>query len=554
MGRRATAGQPIRGRCAVETHGVDICVIEDHAAERKLLHRHLTKLKYTVAECANGSEGLQLVYRLRPRIVICDIALPGTDGLQLCKQIRADPSLDGTYVVLVTAYDEKGRRQTALEIGADDYLPKPYDLSELQARIRCGMRYHGLHERLREAALTDGLTGLWNHTQFRNLIEREFSRAQRYGGMLSVLMIDVDHFKSINDMHGHEAGNAVLRLTSRFLQSTIREVDVVARYGGEEFAVICPETGIADAAQLAERLRGALPETVRLTDLPDLRVHVSIGVASSADPRAASVNELIDLADQALYASKRGGRNRVTRADQMSGQPMPLFSPADELERLRKDVHTLALRTKEICLQSVWALIQALEARDGYSAWHSLNVRTYTQWLASACGWTETLRACAINAAMLHDLGKIGVPDDLLFKPQALNPNEAALMRQVPLLTCRILEPLRVFNTEVEMIRHLRERWDGTGYPDGLKREEIPIGSRLIAVAEAFDSLTCDRAFRSGLSIDEALGRLKAAVGIQFDPQFVQVLDDDVSRDRQRWVAQVEQARMNVHAPLPLSA
>ncbi len=538
----------------METHGVDICVIEDHAAERKLLRRHLAKQKYTVAECGNGSDGLQLIYRLRPRIVVCDIALPGMDGFQLCKQIRSDPALDGTYVVLVTAYDEKGRRQTALEIGADDYLPKPYDLRELQARIRCGMRYHGLHERLREAALTDGLTGLWNHTQFRNLIEREFSRTQRYGSVLSVLMLDVDHFKSINDMHGHETGNVVLRLTARYLQSGIRDVDSIARYGGEEFAVICPETGLADAALLADRLRGELPEKVRLPDFPDLRVHVSVGVSCTADPRAATVNELIDLADQALYASKRAGRNRVTRADQMSSQTVALFSPVDELERLRKEVHTLALRTKEVCLQSVWALIQALEARDGYSAWHSLNVRTYTQWLANACGWTETLRACAVNAAMLHDLGKIGVPDDLLFKPQALNPNEAALMRQVPLLTCRILEPLRVFNTEVEMIRHLRERWDGTGYPDGLKREEIPIGSRLIAVAEAFDSLTCDRAFRSGLGIDEALGRLKGTAGIQFDPQFVRLLEEDIARDNDRWAAQVEQARMNVHAPLPLSA
>ena len=524
-------------------HDLDICIVEDDGDQRALLAAQLRGLGYSVVDTACATQALQTIYQSQPRVVISDIFLPDQTGVHLCQNIRSDASLDGMYVVLMTAQDSEEQKREALDSGADDYLAKPYDLEELKSRIRCGMRFHRLQERLARAAVTDGLTGLWNHSQFRELLEREFTRSRRYGGPLAVLMLDLDHFKAINDTYGHEVGNQVLMLTARHLERTVRDTDLVARYGGEEFAVICPESGSVDARGMAERLCRTFPEHVRLAEYPDLIVRVSIGVASTDSASVGSVADLVNLSDRALYQSKRDGRNRVTICSELR-EAGPGDVCTDEIDRLRKEVVSLSMRTKAICLQSVWALIQALEARDGYSAWHSRNVTLYCKWLAEAAGWPKSLRLAVANAAMLHDLGKIGVPDGLLLKPRTLEPNEAALMRQVPLITCKILEPLRVFETEIAMIRHLRERFDGAGYPDGLVGKSIPLGSRLIAVAEAFDSITCNRAYRPGRSMDDAIEVLQDERRKQFDPEFVDLLVECVRKRPRRWAKQVELARV----------
>ena len=528
--------------------GADICVIEDDGDQRNLLVRHLRGWGYTVVEAATGAAGLRLIYKHRPRVLICDVVLPDLNGLQVCRHVRADPTLDGTYVVLATAYDRPERKYRALNAGADEYLEKPYDLEELKARIRNGLRFNRLQERLERAALTDGLTGLWNHGQFRALLDREFMRTRRYGGVVSLVMIDLDHFKAVNDTFGHEVGNHVLQLAARHLQRTVRETDIVARYGGEEFAVICPETNLDEATKLAERIRRMFVRHVRPPEYPHLTIRASLGVACSEDVRVHAVTDLITLCDQSLYCSKHRGRDRVTRCDQIGDGAAEESAGAGMVDRLRKEIVALSLRSKDLCLQSVWALIQALEARDAYAAWHSRNVMLYTSWLVTAAGWSRSLRLATTNAAMLHDLGKIGIPDRVLMKPGPLDQEEAALIRQVPLITCKILEPLRVFETEILIIRHLREHYDGSGYPDGLAGSAIPIGSRLLAVAEAFDSITCDRAYRAARSLDAAVALFQHESGRQFDPDFVELLAEELKTHRVRWQKQIDRARRELPA------
>ena len=199
-----------------------------------------------------------------------------------------------------------------------------------------------------------------------------------------------------------------------------------------------------------------------------------------------------------------------------------------DVDELRKQVVSLSMQSKDLCLQSIWALVQALEARDPFTARHSLNVRLYVDRLAKMAGWSDALRATTANAAMLHDLGKIGVPDRILLKTRAFTENEAAVVRRVPLLTCKILEPLRVFETETVIIRHLRERYDGEGFPDGLSGANIPIGSRMLAIAETFDALTTDRAHRRHRSIDDAMAEIRSESGAQFDPTMVELLERTV--------------------------
>ena len=353
---------------------VDICIIEDDHTERALLLRRFVKQGLSVVQASGGTEGLELVRRHHPHVVVCDVMLPDLNGIELCRQVRTDSTLAGTYFIMITAYDSQKRKRDALNAGADDYLIKPYDPHELEAKTRNGLRLSRLQEKLRRAALTDGLTGLWNHAHFRDLLDKEFSRTRRYGGEVTLLMIDLDHFKAVNDTYGHEAGNQVLRATAQLLQQSVRDIDIVARYGGEEFTVICPQTPLDAAVQIAERIRATLPTQVRLPGHPELEVRASLGVASSADPRAVSAQDLATLSDQCLYEAKAHGRNRVCRCDQVGATGVVQPEPGSEVERLRKQVVALNMHAKHLCLQSVWALVQAIEARDPYTARHSRSV------------------------------------------------------------------------------------------------------------------------------------------------------------------------------------
>ncbi len=521
---------------------VDVCIIEDDDAQRALLFRRMLDSYYSVVEAPDAETGLAQIRRHRPRVVICDLMLPGMDGIELCRHVRADQSLDGTYIVLVTACAEREAKNRALNAGADDCLGKPCDVDELAARLRNGLRVSKLQEDLRRAALMDGLTGLWNHTQFRQLLDREFARTRRYGGVVSLLMIDLDHFKAVNDAYGHEAGNQVLQATAHHLLRMVRDTDTVARYGGEEFTVICPETSLADAAQLATRIGQTLPRQVRVSRCPRLRLTASVGVSATSDTAVNSVSDLINQADHALYLGKRRGRNQVVRSDEVAGVTEMLGLELSEVDRLQKQVISLSIQSKELCLRSVWALVQALEARDCFSAWHSRNTTFYTTCLAEAAGWPENLRTAVAYAAMLHDLGKIGVPDHVLQRTTPLSEPEAAVLRQVPLITCKILEPLRVFETETSIIRHLRERYDGTGYPSGLAGAAIPIGSRLLAVTETFDALTSERPYRPSRSLEEAVTLIESEAGKQFDPQFASLLAQVARKHRKQWSSHILRA------------
>jgi diguanylate cyclase (GGDEF)-like protein len=527
----------------VRPEPVDVCIIEDDADQRALLFRRMLDHHFTAITAEDAEAGLTQVRHHRPRVVVCDMMLPGMSGTELCRQVRADPTLDTTYFVVITGCSDRAVKNTALNTGVDNYLVKPYDTEELIAQVRNGLRISQLQERLRRAALTDGLTGLWNHAQFRDLLEREFARTNRYGGVVAMLMLDLDHFKAVNDTYGHETGNLVLQGTACHLLRMVRDTDVVARYGGEEFAVVCPETSLNDAMQLAERIGRTLADSVRVAHHPQLTVTASIGVCATSDTRVMAVGDLVDLADQALYLAKRRGRNSVACADEI-GAPCPTVEhEQEEVGRLRKQIVSLNMQAKELCLQSVWALVQALEARDRFSAWHSRNTTFYVTKLAEAANLPAPLRSAVANAAMLHDLGKIGVPDRVLQSTVPLTAEQAAVVRQVPLATCRILEPLRVFETEIAIIRYLRERFDGTGYPLGLSGAAIPIGSRLLAVAEAFEALTSERAHRRAVDMATAAQRINAEAGRHFDPQFATLLNDVLRTQGKAWLARIRRAR-----------
>jgi diguanylate cyclase (GGDEF)-like protein len=299
-----------------------VLVVEDNLVCRMWLERILQKRGYCVTAVENGEEALaQLKSRYFP-IVITDWMMPVMDGLQLCREIRKTSFPGYVFIVLLTSRDSKDDIVSGLEAGADDYLAKPVHHAELDARLATGIRILELEGSLRSAneeikklSITDSLTGCHNRAYLDDMLPRELKRAARYQHPLSIIMCDIDHFKMINDVHGHVTGDRVLQGVAAVLGRTLRQgVDWIARYGGEEFMVILPEADAGAAHDIAERLRAELENAGPGELGTDVRVTASFGVAGIAGNTGAATltgQDLIQQADLFLYQAKRSGRNRV---------------------------------------------------------------------------------------------------------------------------------------------------------------------------------------------------------------------------------------------------
>lgn len=521
----------------------DICIIDDDGDYVRLIGADIESLGFTWIGAMSGKSGLDLILQHRPKVILCDWIMPEVDGMALLRLVRDDDGVAATYFIMMTAYDTPTREYEALEAGADDYVTKPVHSRELAARLRVGMRVWEMQYRLQHAAITDGLTGLYNHDHLNRILECEWTRSRRYGAPLSLIMMDIDHFKAVNDTYGHLVGNDVLEGVADILRNATRGPDFVGRFGGDEFAVVAPESTIEDAAALAERIRLNVHDLLHIPALQGYFVTASLGVACADDARVRSAPELVELADRAMYISKRAGRNRVSTTldiDDENGRVAAMIQTED-VEALRKQVAVLSVQTKQVYVQSIGALVQALEEKDPNTAKHSINVSRYAEQIAWQIGGSESLAESVRNAGLLHDIGKVGIPDRILMKPTSLTELEQTVMHQVPLMSTRIIDHLLILESELQIIRHQWERFDGTGYPAGLHGEQIPIGSRILLVADAFDSMTTDRVYRQRSSIEDALDELKRCTGTQFDPRVVHAVRQLVAQDRRCWQDRIDE-------------
>lgn len=301
------------------THGgFTVATVDDDPAIRRLITFYLGKQGYDTIECGSGEEAEEMLWGQYWDLAILDRRLPDMDGLELCRKIKAEERFRTRYVVVLTGKDEQEDKLEGFELGADDYVTKPFQPAELIARIRAARRIVELqkelvrtNERLEQLSITDGLTGVFNHRYFQEALAAEFEEAVRYDRPLSFTLIDLDYFKKVNDTYGHAAGDEVLKEISGRFQESIRGSDIVARYGGEEFAILMPQTDLEDARAFAEKIRGMVEARPVRTEEVEIPVTVSVGVASIPHSKLVTPLEMVDAADKALYRAKENGRNQV---------------------------------------------------------------------------------------------------------------------------------------------------------------------------------------------------------------------------------------------------
>ncbi len=294
-----------------------ILVIDDDPFSAHLIDSCLRSAGFLSSYCCSPSQALQQIQAELPDLIILDVVMPEMDGFELCRRVRSHPALQFTPIIFVTRRGDVDQRVRGLEVGGNDYIAKPFEPQELVARVRAHLSRLAS---LRDMVIRDGLTRCFNHKYFKARLEQEISRARRYKGEVALGLLDVDHFKLINDKHGHLAGDAVLAHLSSLVVASVRSTDVVARYGGEEFGILLIQAGAAEASIITNRIRERIAKTnfqVSSTNPVEVPVTVSIGVAQLSPEE--SMEQFIRRADSALYEAKKLGRNQVRIAGSTVG-------------------------------------------------------------------------------------------------------------------------------------------------------------------------------------------------------------------------------------------
>lgn len=392
------------------------------------------------------------------------------------------------------------------------------------------------NDRLQKLTLIDPLTEIFNLRYLSSILNKEFSLAQRYGNSLSLVMMDIDFFKSINEAYGLEFGNLVLKQFVEMLKKTVRLGDTVIRYAGEEFVILCPKTDRENAMRLSERLLDALAVKSFGDAENKVKLKLSIGVTSYPEDNVLKSKSLISAADYILEKAKADGGNRAYSYIHLTEKPRvgPDSIEKDDanLKLLKNKINQLSKATNQSVVDAVFAFAKTIKLKDQYTGDHVENTVHYAAETARALGNLSPQDIQRIKqAAVLHDLGKIGISDEILLKNGKLTKKEYDEIKKHPLIARDILQPIHSLQDIIPLILYHHERWDGAGYPSGLKKEQIPIGARIIALADVYHALISDRPYRKAFSKPDAIKIIEDGVGKNFDPRiartFLQIVREE---------------------------
>jgi len=414
-------------------------------------------------------------------------------------------------------------------------------VTDLADRVAVVVSHAELFAQVERQAVTDPMTGLFNRRYFTEQLTKEIDRYQRFGHPFSYIIVDLDYLKKINDSLGHHFGDAAIKHIANVMKRSVRDVDTVGRFGGEEFVVLLPETAHENARMVANRICAA----IRSKPVEGIGViTASLGLATFPQD-AQDKDKLQELADQALYLAKHRGRNQVCSVieDLIPSQGAPPEAPAAPVEVPAGAVEAaasagvvktpavetagtvdLVLANEKGILGLITQIVKSIDEKDAYGNERSPRAYSYANSIAQSLRLSKEHAELVSLSAAFSNIGKLSVPEELLRKNGPLDDEEMALIRKAPSLGAKFLEPAKMLYKLSTVIEALHEHWDGSGYPKGLKNEEIPLESRIISLVDAYVAMTSDRPYRKSLSKQEAIKQIQDDSGKKFDPRLVRFM------------------------------
>jgi diguanylate cyclase (GGDEF)-like protein len=523
----------------MEKKRINLLLVDDDPADRKLtelaLRGGLYNTDFSITTADTLANCLLRIQNSPVDLVLLDLGLPESKGIDTVDKVRQ--TCPNTSIVVLTGLSDEEVAAEAIKKGAIDYVNKPFNQTGLRTRIGIALQMVELKQKLLQLANTDGLTNLTNRRHFFDILDREVLRAKISGTDISIMMLDIDHFKSVNDTYGHRGGDEILRQMGQILKENVYPLDVVARYGGEEFIILMPATSPVKVAQASARLRKVIDQHQWKVGEQKISITASIGLATVDSYNLVNSYDIVEKADAALYAAKRRGRNCVVCWDEVNGEQESTQPDNMVYQELQRKVNSLVKQLQSHAIGTISALTRALDmvVKEPYLHQHGENVRTYAAAIAQEMGLSNELCERISNAALLQDIGKIAIPVQILKKTTPLTPEELQTIKQHPMAAAKILEPIGLFGLELQIIKHHHERFDGTGYPAGLKTKEIPIGSRILALADTFDAMTNEQSYRKSKSLHDTIAEINASSGAQFDPDVVDAFNKACLNHKSNW-------------------
>ena len=390
-------------------------------------------------------------------------------------------------------------------------------------------KLQGAFRELAHISKTDQLTGLANRRHFQEVLDAFYHQARRYRRPLSLVILDVDYFKAVNDAGGHRAGDELLKIVAQAIRRACRKADLPGRIGGDEFAVLLPETTAGDAQAVAERISRFVAAEDTTVNAVKLNVTLSIGITDLGIEGIDSREDMVNLADRALYTAKDHGRNCIVHASDLDEPHVRSRGDKQEPDLLHTKLAGLDWQFKDLFLKAIHEIVDLLESRDPYMADHAQKVKHYGVLIARKMGLPERLIKRVEIAAMLHDIGMLTLPDSVLLCPTELDEQQMNLVRTHPIRSVQMMQGMEFLEQEIPAVRYHHERFDGHGYPEGLAGASIPLTARILTVADCFDAMVSPRTFRGAKTVKEALMEIKSAAGSQFDPAVVAAFVDVAS-------------------------
>ncbi|MFH1791953.1 MAG: diguanylate cyclase [Candidatus Omnitrophota bacterium] len=424
-------------------------------------------------------------------------------------------------VIITTKLIDYGSGKSVLGIVTDitDKLKHQFEKEYLNKELEKSNR------KLKRLVLRDPDTGLYNHRYLVDAVDSEFERAKRYAGAISIMMLDIDYFKSINDLYGHKFGDLIIKQLASLLKRKVRAYDIVIRTGGEEFIVISPDADRAMALSLGERIL----DDIHTHDFGDrkhkVKLKVSIAVSSYPEDEVYKGTELIDCADRVIEVAKEDGGDRICTSEDLRKKKVKVSSRRHGIKggvkHLKTRIELLHKQAKQSMIESIFAFAKTIELRDYYTGKHAEKTVLYATEIAKKMGVPKADAELIRQAAMLHDLGKIGISDKILLKASKLTKEEFNEIKKHPQIGADIIRPIHFLRDIVPLITYHHEWWNGKGYPNGLHGEEIPIGARIIALADGFHALSSDRPYRKAFSREQIVKIILSESGVKYDPAVV---------------------------------